>query len=44
MRLIEQWFQMAALAAIVLIRTFPSFTIEMEIAGRSPWTRGGRQR
>lgn len=34
----------AILAAIVLIRTFLSFTIEMEITGRSPWTREERER
>jgi uncharacterized membrane protein len=29
------------LAGIVLIRTFLSFTLELEIEGRWPWQRGG---
>ena len=29
------------LAAIVLIRTFLSFTLELEISGRWPWQKGG---
>jgi uncharacterized membrane protein len=29
------------LAAIVLIRTFLSFTIELELDGRWPWQKGG---
>ncbi|MCU1408942.1 MAG: hypothetical protein JWM23_1022 [Microbacteriaceae bacterium] len=33
----------AVLAAIVLIRTFLSFSLELEITGRWPWqTRGGK--
>jgi len=31
---------LAALAVVVLIRTFLSFTLEVEIEGRWPWQRG----
>ena len=31
----------AVLAAIVLIRTFLSFSLELEITGRWPWQKGG---
>jgi uncharacterized membrane protein len=34
----------AVLAGIVLIRTFLSFSLEVEIQGRWPWQRGGRAR
>ncbi len=34
----------AVLAGIVLIRTFLSFSLEVEIEGRWPWHRGGRAR
>ena len=32
----------AVLAGIVAIRTFLSFSLEMEIAGKVPWRRGHR--
>lgn len=32
---------LAVLAGIVLIRTFLSFSLEVEIEGRWPWQRGG---
>ncbi len=32
----------ASLAAIVVIRTFLSFSLELEIDGRWPWQRGAR--
>ena len=31
------------LAVIVLIRTFLSFTLELEVTGRFPWQRAGRE-
>lgn len=34
----------AALALVVLIRTFLSFSLEVEINGRWPWQGGGRDR
>ncbi len=34
----------AVLAGIVLIRTFLSFSLEVEIEGRWPWQRRGNQR
>jgi len=33
----------AVLAGIVAIRTFLSFSLEMEIEGRAPWRRGTRK-
>lgn len=33
---------LSVLAGIVLIRTFLSFSLEVEIEGRWPWQRGGR--
>ena len=33
--------QVGILAAIVLIRSFLSFTLELEVSGRWPWQRGG---
>ena len=33
---------LAVLAGIVLIRTFLSFSLEVEIEGRWPWQRGGK--
>ena len=33
----------AVLAGIVLIRTFLSFSLEVEIEGRWPWQRGSRE-
>jgi uncharacterized membrane protein len=35
---------LGVLAGIVLIRTFLSFTLEMEISGRWPWQRRGEER
>jgi uncharacterized membrane protein len=35
---------LAVLAGIVLIRTFLSFSLEVEIEGRWPWQRGGDPR
>ena len=35
---------LAVLAGIVLIRTFLSFSLEVEIEGRWPWQRKGRPR
>ena len=35
---------LAVLAGIVLIRTFLSFSLEVEIEGRWPWQRGGEAR
>lgn len=35
---------LAVLAGIVLIRTFLSFSLEVEIEGRWPWQRGGGER
>lgn len=32
---------MGVLAAVVLIRTFLSFTLELEVTGRFPWQRSG---
>lgn len=34
----------AVLAGIVLIRTFLSFSLEVEIEGRWPWQRGGKSK
>ncbi len=34
----------AILGGIVLIRTFLSVTLEVELEGRWPWQRGGRER
>jgi uncharacterized membrane protein len=34
----------AVLAAIVLVRTFLSFSLEVELSGRWPWQRGGHDR
>ncbi len=34
----------AVLAGIILIRTFLSFSLEVEIEGRWPWQRGDRSR
>lgn len=34
----------AILAGIVLIRTFPSFSLELEITGRWPWQKPRRGR
>lgn len=34
----------AALAAIILVRTFLSFTLEVETTGYWPWQRGGQSR
>lgn len=33
--------QVGVLAGIVLIRTFLSFTLELEVTGRFPWKRAG---
>ena len=33
----------ASLAVIILVRTFLSFTLELEIEGRWPWQRGARR-
>ncbi len=35
---------LAVLAGIVLIRTFLSFSLEVEIEGRWPWQRGAEER
>ena len=35
---------LAVLAGVVLIRTFLSFSLEVEIEGRWPWQRGGEAR
>ena len=35
---------LAVLAGIVLIRTFLSFSLEVEIDGRWPWQKGGGER
>ena len=34
---------LAVLAGVVLIRTFLSFSLEVEIEGRWPWQRGGER-
>ena len=36
------WENVGTLAVIVTIRTFLSFTLEMEITGRLPWQRNSR--
>ncbi|MGE5545254.1 MAG: DUF1622 domain-containing protein [Solirubrobacterales bacterium] len=38
---LDLW-SVAALAAVVLIRTFLSFSLEVEIKGRWPWSEGRR--
>lgn len=37
------WSSVGVLAVIVLIRTFLSFTLEVEISGRWPWQHRNRQ-